>query len=1131
MSKEIFTPEQIAELLAVDEQSVKKPSQEQKKIITAELGAQYLVMAGAGSGKTETLSQRVLWLVVNGYVKPTEILGLTFANKAKKELSERLQTRLALFITNASDRASGLNGEQKARVDELAKLKFAEGFNLPDVFTYDAFAGSLISEFGGNVGLRLNMNIISESQAQMLAYKMLKKIDHSLLINLGDSNTDEIIKNIVKLEETMTNNDSDEEIVSAEITKLVKLLEGLTTGANTRTAQGKRDEVVADITYTKNLLPLVAEYRAFKRKNNMFRFSDQMATAKKIFDKSEHALNTIRNRYRVVLLDEVQDTSAGQTELLSKIFSGLTVMGVGDPHQSIYSWRGASADSMSKFLEHYRGDKQLLGKQFSISTSWRNSEKVLEVANLIAAPLRKLVNVNSEMKMDVKKLKAAPNAEAGSVECEIYETSVEDVQNTAKKIKKLRDLAAAEGKEPPTIAILCRNNDPLPNYQKELQKIGVPAVVVGSGGMLATPEIMDLLSMLRILSDSDASSALIRILEGPRYRIGLGDLAELTNFARELQKADSKRIPESVVDTSKEHYERIVTNVLALDRLASLDSDSELLQDFSEEGILRLQRAAQDFRELRRYTTGSIPDLIMACVAHLRLDVELLAHPKFRDLSTGEVKIDPLSNINDFVRFVEDYLRANPAADLVEVLQWIEIAQRENDDPDKNIEVSREAVQLLTGHKAKGLEWDFVFMPEMLYFVPRETSIGELKKAKLLPQLRKDSDSDSVAVPEFKGMKRIADFINSNGSTGKYADYIASVKAEKVLERRRQLYVMITRAKKSLFLSGSFWKPGSATANMRDKKASLAYLTEIETVIGNIQNKETKLDKNPLHDSGKVVWPLNPLGSRENKIKKAGDAVAELLNKARKGSSEPLAKLSLLDEELLREHKARSAGVLDVKPHVNASSFYKLQENPKEYWRNNLRPVPEAPSRRADIGNRFHEWVERQYTTEIGKSLQISGLETREVPHRSELNYGTEHLEKMKQNFAESIWGNKQPLHLELALENPFADSSVRSRIDAIYEWEDDTEQESTIEIVDWKTGALPENTGNNIASEFLQLQIYRHVYSQQYDVALERINATLFYVAENRVYKLKDLPAAEILSFAELEAIYYDRRKQAAAE
>lgn len=391
------------------------PTQEQTAVIEAPLSPA-LVVAGAGSGKTETMAGRVVWLVANGLVRRDEVLGLTFTRKAAGELAERIHRRLhrlsefeargllprltALHAEGRLDvfadlaRVEGARGDAERRrvLDALAQECAIVGdaggdddqlLHRPTVSTYNSFADSIVREHGLRIGRDSEAAVLSESAAWLLMRRVVFTSDDPRLEERQESPRT-LIDAALRIARDSVDNLVDLDRLAAFPSDFGRIVERPSTSP--RVAVYKD---VADAASRVSALGLLAElagaYDREKARLGVMDFADQVAGALRIVREHPPVVEELRSRYRVVLLDEYQDTSVVQTDLLSTLFAGTGVMAVGDPHQAIYAWRGASAGNLGGFPAAFAPEGGC--RTFSLLTSWRNSARVLTAANAVLAPL------------------------------------------------------------------------------------------------------------------------------------------------------------------------------------------------------------------------------------------------------------------------------------------------------------------------------------------------------------------------------------------------------------------------------------------------------------------------------------------------------------------------------------------------------------------------------------------------------------------------------------------------------------------------------------------------------------------------------------------------------------------------
>ena len=514
-----YTPYELAELLRLPT----RPTAEQQDIIAAPV-APILVVAGAGSGKTETMAARVVWLVANAYVRPEQILGLTFTRKAAGELGSRIRQRLGQLARRL--------GPTDAAAGATATMAGGE----PTVATYHSYAARIVTEHGVRAGFEPTTRLLTEASCWQLADAVTRAYagDMSAVENAPATVTDAVLH------------------LAAELSEHLRTPDDLAawTGRFTADINAPAGKMYADVARMRSvqqarlaILPLVRQYTARKRDAEAMDFGDQLFRAATVAVQHPEVGAIERDRFRVVLLDEYQDTSHAQVTLLRYLFGGgHPVTAVGDPCQSIYGWRGASAGTLDRFPDEFLDRRGRPAEQLTLSTSWRNRPEILTVANHLSQPLRAAGH-------RVAELVASPTAPdpfgASTVRCALLETYEDEAAWIADQIAAAwrhraglapdADLASIAVADRPPSAVLVRTRKQIVPIEKALRAVGLPVEVVGLGGLLDTPEVRDVVSTLHVLGDPLAGAALLRLLTGARWRIGPRDLVALYRRARDLQ--------------------------------------------------------------------------------------------------------------------------------------------------------------------------------------------------------------------------------------------------------------------------------------------------------------------------------------------------------------------------------------------------------------------------------------------------------------------------------------------------------------------------------------------------------------------------------------------------------------------
>lgn len=1077
------------------------PTDEQTAVIEAPL-TPALVVAGAGSGKTETMAGRVVWLVANAQVRRDEILGLTFTRKAAGELAERIQKRLqrlsefesrgllpalpalhaagklAVFGTLAA--VEGVRGDT-ARREALDALAAEVGvaaehasdadqlLHRPTVSTYNSFADSIVREHGLRIGRDAESAVLSESAAWLLMRRVVFASDDPRLEDRQESPRT-LIDAALRIARDGVDNLVDLDELAAFPEEFGRVVERPSTSARVSVYKEVADaaERVSALSLLANL---AAGYDREKARLGVMDFADQVAGALRIAQKHPAVVEELRARYRVVLLDEYQDTSVVQTDLLATLFGGTGVMAVGDPHQAIYAWRGASAGNLGGFPAAFApaGGCQ----HFSLLTSWRNSARVLDAANAVLAPLA------ANAPVAVEELRSRPGAPAGVVEM-VFENDLDaEADRVASWFVGVRAARAADGRST-TGALLFRSKKHMVRFGDALGRRGIPHRILGLGGLLTTPEVVDVVSALRVISDPEAGSALIRLLSGPRWAIGLADLRALAQLARRLATHDVALQPlaADVADRlrSTPGADR-ASLVDALDFVTRQTDGHGWLTDITPQGRARLREAGAVFAGLRRSVGAPIPELIRLIEAELRLDIELAANE-----SRGPARIAS-AQLRAFVDEIRGFLAADESGSVSSLLAWLDHAEQADEFAPRTEPPEADVVQLLTIHGSKGLEWDAVavvrLVTDELPSLPRDTK-GWLGFGVLPSEFR----GDSAWLPVFgwRGAETQQDLKAAIDA------FVAANRARQLDEDRRLAYVAFTRARDHLLLSGSSW---SGTKKPRPPSV---FLQEAADAL-QLDLDVAEPGEDPYDGARRLLhWPLDALASRRPTV----TAAVAAANAARTGEPvRPDPDLELLLAE--RADRLRPAHA-PAPTRIPASKFKDFVADYGRAVDDLRRPMPERPYRQTRLGTLFHAWVEqRSGQVGAGIGLDDDGLWDDDEEIGASAADAAE-LQRLRECFERSEWAGLLPLEVETEID--FVTTRLDGRehvvickLDAVYRRGD------RYEIVDWKTGRPP-TTAADRRARMLQLELYREAYHAKHGIDLDLIDVTLFYVGDELVLR-----------------------------
>jgi DNA helicase-2/ATP-dependent DNA helicase PcrA len=1040
----VITASHLARLLALP-----PPTDEQAAVIESPL-APAVVIAGAGSGKTETMAARVVWLVANRHVTPAQVLGLTFTRKAAAELGRRIRWRLTQW-------RHLVEREQPDDTEHVAELLGGE----PTVLTYAAYAGRLVGEHAMRVGAEPNPRLLSQAVCWQLADSVSRRYSGELPRGIGALAS--VAQYVLGLTAQLADHLVEPDAVDEFCTKLADRLNAVYGGEPAATSEA--GALQKSLRHRAALLPLVREYAATKAAVPSVDFGDQMALAARLAQLPEVA-RIERERFGAVLLDEYQDTGHAQAVTLAGLFgAGHPVTAVGDPFQSIYGWRGASAGNIGRFATTFPMADGRPACAFPLSTSWRNDEQILHAANAVAAALR--------TGAATVELRSRPGAGEGRIIAAVTETVEAEGAWLAGRMRAEWDAMHAGDR---TAAVLVRRRSQIDQVRVALLAEGLPVEVVGLGGLLTTPEIVDVVATLRVLADHKSGSALARLLTGARWRIGPRDLAALSDRARELARrrrtADTDEIDQGSL-------------IEALDDLGPAER-------YSMAGGQRMQALSAELRALRRRLSAPLAELVAEVERMIGIDVEVAARAD--RAAIGRVHLD---------RFLDE--AANFAADadeatLTAFLAFLDAAEVEENGLDVGeVAVERERVQILTVHGAKGLEWDVVAVPGLVsgVFPADPKSVDWTRTRQLLPAPLRGDHAELPALP----LDGAADRKQVRAVLQQHA---AEVRARHQREERRLAYVAFTRARSVLLMSGYAWDTAKTARTISPFLDELRSFAEIDEWFVPDDGAENPL----LGVSVTAPWPIDPLGARREDVQAGAELVRAALAAPTVVDTGPALLPGLLDDtasrqdfwrrsvDILLAERARLAagGTVEVAlpGQLSVSQLVALQRDAGGLARRLRRPLPSRPAPLARRGTAFHAWLEQRWSAQ-------TLLDVDDLPGAADATADDSDLVALRAAFEASAWAERTPAEVEVPFEMAIEGTVVRGRMDAVF-----AEPDGEFTVVDWKTGVEPQ--GSDAQAAAVQLAAYRLAWAALSGADVERIGAAFHHVRSNETISPVDL-------------------------
>ena len=1096
------------------------PTDQQEKVITAPLKPT-LVVAGAGSGKTATMSARVTYLVASGQVDPSQVLGLTFTRKATHELRERIENRLGQLYrypgwtpsSTRSNTAESASADAPSTAAGPSMAAEAGGSNSQvqeltavageaTVATYNSFAGSLVREWGLEVGLETDTAVLTPASSWQIMYELMENWGQEFEEPFSslDSATELALQVANSLNENLLSVDEARELM-ADLGQNLKDLRSVRGAAKAIDAKS-----LPAMTKRIQVLDLVKRYIDYKRENSLVDFGDQVALACRIVTDERVGPRVIaqyRDRFKAVLLDEFQDTSVAQTILLSTLFAGCGVVAVGDPNQAIYGWRGASSAALGQFHRHFSNGS---GPVLQLSTAWRNDPQILQAANRISDPLR------ASGQVKVEKLVKRPGV--GDERGKVWAARVQDGLAEAELIAKFLAQRWSPSK---SMAVLCRTRSQFTPIVAALIERGIPVEVVGLGGLLDVPEVADVRALMSVALDPTSADRLMRLID--LVGIDAADLDVVWSFARELVNArasagSSGAEPLLAEPLLAEALSEIVVNFAAFEAFCKKYACA-----LSPAGLYQAKRLGRILQEANAAANLELVDFISWAERALGLDVEAAAR-----VDVNEVGARALAALR---AQATSFKSQNPEAGAQVFLGWLNAAQDQERGLElPEVEPAPGAVQVLTVHASKGLEWDIVVVPGLVeanfpsyrsrtkedYTVLANSWITQVSE---FPHtLRRDYDS----LPP-------CPFIGLSPQAGKDAilaageEYRSELGKWEVAEERRLAYVAYTRARSQLLLTTSHYAALSKTPKMTSRFLKELERSQMVQFLAD-DERDDDLNNRALDQSSVSVWPhqLDALAGLEEPGvadvpgqavlgKQAGLSLrlraAALVSAAGgcqgAGSEEALqipeglapqlddwwrqARL-LLQERQIRQENGQE---IVLPSHLAATAMAKVGK--EDFIMSLRRPLPPPPSKAARLGTAFHEEMSQRLNSEgTLLSLAEAGSDRLSPADRKQVNDWLDNVAELE------ILQGYSPYATEIDQEIRLAGFNVRCRIDAVFKAVEKGRAQWL--IVDWKTG------GQRVRVD--QLSLYVHAWAASQGVDISQVRAAYVYVQDGHVDELR---------------------------
>lgn len=670
----------------------------EQKIAVEHVDGPMLIIAGAGTGKTKVVTSRILHLIQNEGVDPSEILALTFTEKATNEMQERVDIALPL------------------------------GHEEISIKTFHGFCDSVLKESAHEIGLDNNYRLISQTDASLLIKKNLFKFSLEYYRPLGNP-----LKFISSLIGHFGRLKDEDILPSTYLSYAQSALEA-----------AEDEESKEEAAKQMEIANFYNQYQNFIRQSGSLDFGDLIFYVLRLFEKRKTVLQKYQNRFKYIMVDEFQDTNFAQSKMVHLLAaSHKNIVVVGDDDQSIYKWRGASLSNILEFEKKYPDTKKVV-----LVENYRSKQEILDLSYGVIQnnnPYR----LEAEEGLD-KKLRAFHGQSNKKIQLFKAKTYHDEVEAVVNEIQKLIDGGASYS----DVAILARTNAHLRNFVLEMGRRGIPFQISQLQGFFQTGVVKDLTALISFLINPFNDVALMRVLSFP----GFGVDAELV-----LGKAHQAK--------QKQNF------------LWSIISQKDDQQTIPGMGEKELDAAVELLRGLigfsKRNSIGMVMNEFLVKTGYLRKLAE----------NVSADNEDVIARIKRFSEIVADYEAEQDGENMKDFLEFLGLLEESGSiSADKTVDSN--AVNLLTIHSSKGLEFPYVFVVSLVQ--NRFPSVNRRDPFDIPEELVEEQ------LPHDKNIHK--------------------------MEERRLFYVACTRAKNQLYLSYSEKYEGS-----RKWKPSIFMLESMET--------------------------------------------------------------------------------------------------------------------------------------------------------------------------------------------------------------------------------------------------------------------------------------------------------------
>ena len=905
------------------------------------------------------------------------------------ELGVEPERLLGITFTNKAA------GELSDRIRQMLRSSVAGGMvdegREVEVHTYHGFAAQILREFGALVGVERRANIITPTFTRQLLSQILRTVPLPGI----DATYARTVEDMRRLGSSL----GDHLLMPSDVS----------------IPDHNGDPVW---TVRTALLTGLTHYQAEKQRLGVTDYADLVVMAHRLLTSFPEVADEIRSRYQAVLLDEYQDTNPGQRELLRVLFpKGYPVTAVGDVDQTIYEWRGASPDNFESFPLHFPLEDGSTSPTLHLTENRRSHRSIIAVANVVRAQ-------TGSGQPDLVPLR---DRIGGEVAVTWHDSSVAEAEWIARRLQELHP--QHPWKE---MAVLFRKNKDMVLVHDALRAAGIPVEVANLGGLLTIPEVADLRAWLSIIQDPSDEPSLFRVLMGSRFRLGMGDLRFLSRWVR-TKWVEGREGMTSVATANHE----VISRHTLLEAVDHLDE----ITDLRPQARKALERFGSQYRQLLSAAQGvSLVELCRRILDRLGAWQDLAALPDTEQLTAR-------LNLYRFLDLTEEWSPLEGRPSLEAFLNYLSLMDEEATEELDTARLSGEdAVILLTVHRAKGLEWDVVFVPACYRNNFPAKSGGFENPYKYGRYLPYDLRIDTAGLPPLTPAMPL-----------RAADDL--LREHHLRQEWRVAYVAVTRARERLFLSGAWWyghpEPNATAVPPSElwKLVASHLATRVESAPGDSPPVQPRLlrfeppapDPDPVFQDG---WDV----ALRTELSQPGWAASQavLWDRAEEFT---VARASF--EQMLAELPPDRPDPGETLLTTSVTGLVTYAGCPKRFFWSEVDRLPRRPNPAARHGTEVHRRIELHHRGQL--AFDEVSPDLYDLPEADGVSTGPDAFT----TFTASRFATTTPWLVEAPFVLGIGAMRVRGRIDAIY-----LASPGNWEIVDFKSGRRKEDPSLRVQLE-----------------------------------------------------------------